>query len=356
MKKGLLSLLSICFYILSLSAQAPQVTNSVFPIPGTSVLIKGIDEFYLQEDYKKSGPSQVWNFSDLNYLEDTARLGYLPVEETPYAGFFPDANIAMTYDKEEYQYFKFDENGYRMVGTYKVDSDIGIGVQYVATSNHFFHTFPIQYGFKDSFTTTGLTTLTGLIEIADTHHILQEVDAYGMLIVDKDTFYNLVRVKEIGVRINTVKAIHPEAKSGEMISSYVRYQWWGDGLKTPILTISEGHYEDSRGGSRPTKSLSFATEIPKYLSNPQFFPLDLKIHSLAQKEVLVTYQINAPAVAYVELRDISGRLIENIEQNIQDDLGLQKAHFNVQNLSKGIYIITVVSSQQMESIKIFIDN
>lgn len=353
MKTNILFILSFILLALSTKAQ-PVVTQSVYPVPGTSVLNFGTDSFELKEDFRKSGENIFWDFSDLDYLVDSSRLGYLSVEETPYAYLFPNANIAMTFDKEEYQYFKFDDKGYRILGSYAIDKNLGTGVHEVNEDRYYQNTFPMTYGQSNSYTSSDYMEIIDFLLIDEQHSISSIVDAYGTLIVDKDTFYNVLRVKEIGLREGEVIPIHPESKAGNMRNEYVRYQWWADNYKIPILSISENHYTDSKGADRISQSLTYSKEIPMYLEDVSLFPLNLKVYNSADQQMIVTYQSSHDNYDYLELRDLSGRIIKQFENPSMQMESIRKISFNTKGLSQGIYILTVYSGSQKESVKIYV--
>lgn len=353
-----------CVFISLKSSAQPIIDQSVYPLPGTSVLTVDYSDYQIQEDYTKSGAGQIWNFSELSGSKKESSLGYLPVNETPYAALFPNATLAMTYDKLTYDYFKFENDGYVMLGSMQLDTSLGLEIINQRVVNNYTQNFPIVYGqeAEDAYSETLSILPFYTIEINRTIH--SEVDAFGTLIIGKDTFNDVVRVKDVVHRTGTVKPIHPEAKTGGHEANITEYTWWKNGMKVPLFKIIQSNGTDTIINTKNEKkinttsylSISYSKEIPQYLSDQQIFPLDLRLSVTANKMLQIFYKPSVQGKSQCVIMDASGKIIATLEESNTSPQQEQQLNYNASALASGLYFISVLNGSQKESIKVFLRN
>lgn len=342
----------------------PIIDQSVYPLPSTSVLVIDYSNFQIHEDFTKAGAQQIWNFSELKGSDIEQSLGYLPVNNTPYAALFPEANLAMTHDKLKYDYFKFENDGYTMLGSMELDTSLGIEILNQRLVNNYSQSFPIVYGQvnEDAYVEQLSVLPFYIVESNSTIH--SEVDAYGTLIIGSDTFNDVARVKDVIYRTGTVKPIHPKAKTGGHEARLIEYTWWKNGMKVPLFKIRKSEGTNTIINTKNEKKidtissliLTYSKEIPQYLTDKQIFPLDLRVSVTSDKMLQVFYKPAIKGKSQCVIVDATGKLIATIEESNEALYQEQRFNYNASALASGLYFISVLNGSQKESIKIFLRN
>lgn len=356
----------LLFFVLSLGGQKlqaqPVIDTSVYPVAGTSVRLFQFSDQPLQPGFEAKGSHQVWNLSYLKTPTDTGYLGYLPVQETPYAAQFPSATIAMTSDKLGYDYFAFEPDGYYLLGHFTPDTVRGLTTIKQIFSNAYTQAFPIEYGQKSKDSFFSIVTIESFITINSKEIKEDEVDASGSLVIGNDTFRDLLRVRTDLLQSDIVYPLHPEAKSGSRKNKIRVYTWWQNGVKVPIfsITMRENHQViintngDTTLHDEVDTSFIFAQEIPRYLNDPLLFSLNLRAYQDRDRQFKMYYQARAKGVSRLIIRDVSGRQVGEGSQEVVMPSMQQTMNFSAKELPAGIYYLTVINGGVKETVKVFI--
>lgn len=226
----LISFVTFCTF--NASAQV-QINQSVSPTIGSRTLFISIDSAFYKPG--NSGPNAVWNFTDI-IRRDSTYLYYVDARKTPYSEYFKWANIAMTIDHQIFDYFKFDPSGYFAFGSMGID---GIGAQ--RKYSHLFHEepmlqFPMSLG--DSLLTQNQRISEYIGSFTNYQSMLTAVkaDAYGTLILGKDTFYNTLRIHESAIYNDSFSNGQRSVKSKQIQE---KYQWYCNGIQAPLLSLDQ---------------------------------------------------------------------------------------------------------------------
>jgi hypothetical protein len=230
--KSIFVLLISSFVPSSLTAQV-VLNKSIAPAIGSRTLFISIDSAFYKPG--PSGENCTWNFSDI-IRRDSTYLYYLDAKQTPYHNYFNFANIAMTTDHQNFDYFKFDDHGYYNFGSMGYEPNEGS-----KTYSHLFHEdpmlkFPMQMG--DSFNTEN-KRISEYIGTFTNHQSIQTkviADAYGTLILGKDTFHNTLRIHESTVFNDSFSNGDRIVLSKQILN---KYQWYCNGIQAPLLSLDQ---------------------------------------------------------------------------------------------------------------------
>lgn len=209
------------------------INKSIAPVFGSRTLFISIDSAFYKPG--PSGKNCLWDFSDL-IRSDSTYLYYVDATKTPYNSYFNFANIAMTTDHQNFDYFKFDDNGYYSFGSMGFDASDGS-----KTYSHFLHEdqmlkFPMQMG--DSFNTEN-KHISEYIGTYTNHQSIQtkiKADAYGTLILGKDTFCQTLRIHETTVFNDSFSNGQRSVLSKQILN---KYQWYCNGIQAPLLSLDQ---------------------------------------------------------------------------------------------------------------------
>ncbi|MCK5839127.1 MAG: hypothetical protein KAG99_04720, partial [Bacteroidales bacterium] len=90
------------------------ITSQHVPAPGTNIVMS-IDYDPTGFNPGTPGPGQTWDFTALSE-DETETLKYYNPSSTPFPGYFPDANLALTADDTMYSYMYVDEASWVIQG------------------------------------------------------------------------------------------------------------------------------------------------------------------------------------------------------------------------------------------------
>ena len=217
---------------LNLQAQV-VLNNSVNPAVGSRTLFINIDSSFYQPGV--SGGNRLWDFSNV-IRRDSTYLYYVDAKQTPYHSYFNFANVAMTTDYQNYDYFKFDKSGYFAFGSMGYEASEGNPKYSHPLHEEPMLQFPLQFG--DSFTSENMriAEYLGPYTNYQSIHTNVKADAFGTLILGRDTFYNTIRINE--------KTIYNDSfDNGQrfILSKQLqnKYQWFTNGITAPLLTLNQ---------------------------------------------------------------------------------------------------------------------
>lgn len=174
------------------------------------------------------GLPQVWDYSTL-YTMHTQRLEVLPTVASPYAPDFVSANVAISSNYVDFDYYMIGETGKNYYGSYTGDVKIQLddpGKVY---------TYPIRFlsSYTDSFSGT---YYAGDFPVTRSGQILTLADAQGKIMLPTGDFDNVLRVKSIW-NYQDVKT----TKTGNDTTRYevTTYEWLAAGIHFPLLQYRE---------------------------------------------------------------------------------------------------------------------
>jgi hypothetical protein len=291
-KKIIFTILISIFIHSNLSAQV-VLNKSIAPSIGSRSLFVNIDSAFYQPG--ASGANCIWNFSDI-IRRDSTYLYYVDAKQTPYHAYYNFANIAMTTDHQNFDYFKFDDNGYYTNGSMGYEPENGKRIY-----SHFYQEepmlkFPLQLG--DSFNSENkfISNYIGTFTNHQRSKTKIKADAYGTLILGIDTFRQTIRIHETSVFNDSFSNGEWSVLSKQILN---KYQWYCNGIQAPLLSLGQT-IRVFRGDSSTINNNSIAVvEKDAAFKNP--FPIRLvynkttdayEIYLDSDKDQKINVQVN----------------------------------------------------------------
>ena len=231
--KKIIFLILICIFAHSNLTAQVELNKSIAPAIGSRSLFVNIDSALYRPGAR--GENCTWDFGDI-IRRDSTYLYYLDAKQTPYHAYFNFANIAMTTDHQNFDFFKFDDNGYYSSGSMGYEPENNKRI-----CSHFYQEepmlkFPLQMG--DSFNSEN-KFISNYIGSFTNHQRSQtkiKADAYGTLILGNDTFRQTLRIHETSVFNDSFSNGERSVLSKQI---YSRYQWYCNGIQAPLLSLGQ---------------------------------------------------------------------------------------------------------------------
>lgn len=233
--KSIRSFLILCLLLFStsISNAQPVINLSIVPKPGSSAVFAGCDSTAFLPG--SSGANQIWDFTYLKPI-DTTRLYYMKPDETPYASFYPEANVAMTADNLVFDYFNFSDEAYYSLGSMGYNADNGTSKMTRYGKPEQVLRFPLINGVDFESKNTRTSLYIGRFRVDQHIESRSVVDGYGTLMLPGMTYKDAVRT------VQTAEWRDSISKDGRFmlqIQSELKYQWFVNGVSAPLLTISK---------------------------------------------------------------------------------------------------------------------
>ncbi len=270
-----------------------------------------------------SGAGVIWDFSGITLTGATTSYTYVNPAATPYAGDFPDANVAADQGGGIYSYYKITSSEWSLQGLYPATLSM------VYSDPEVLMTFPMSYG--DTFSDDFFCNYFAGYETNRDGSVTVEADAYGTLILPDGSYDNVLRVV-----LN--ETVSEEFVGLPYTSDYeiTNYFYLREGTKGPLFQYS--YFE--MGGPFPSTSenatinnLIGAVSVENNVADNtiSLFP------NPAQSSVIIdTHNMQ---VDVVEIYDLSGRIV------LQNNPPAQSySTLDVSSLAEGTYIVRVVSA------------
>ena len=318
MKKKYLTtllLLPVLFSYQEITAQ-PTLTNAnTSPQVGESFIYHLVD--YTVGSEGASGANVTWDFSG-SISTDTLTINWVDPSTTPYAASFSSSNICYEVSGT-YDYYTSSSSDYSRQGAVQG----GIVVAYSDPQKHIEYPYTFNSTFIDSFAATFFSGVT----IDRTGTITVTGDAYGTVILPYGTFNDVLRLK-------VVEDYQDDFIGGPLLYNTEVYLWYKPGIHYPILSftsfvstmfsITYGSYLDQ---SSVGINKTFAPEF-----NFNIYP------NPANTFTNINYNITKPADVKISLNNLLGQEIK-VLVNEKQPTGNYKEIVNLENLSKGVYLI-----------------
>jgi hypothetical protein len=218
-----------------------------------------------------AGANQTWNLSNLQpRTGDDFTLTYVDPAQTPNGNLFPTANLATEYSyfggPVSYAYFNQNSTDYKYLGaTFEEDME-------TMSEPNLLARVPMTFGQTVSSTSKGKMVLEAF-EAAIYGKKTQQYDSYGTLKLPNATYTNVMRLKTVETRTDSVTSFSGGLYTLNRDES-VTYTWYAQGIKSALLEIRYS-------------TITTVTYVPG-------IPLQT---SVLPTEKTVTYQLNTTSAA-----------------------------------------------------------
>lgn len=350
MKKNLFLLMLgfLCFSKLPLAQAQPVLNNNTtLPIGNTVGVVRVNNSTIINQG--AAGSNVTWDFSGIQ-AQSSQTVSFLTPANTPYAGNFGNANVAVSYENGlqmgsavvRYEFFSSLANGLMKNG---ISTTQGVQVSYSDQQEAL--VFPFTYGSTntDEFAATFMAAGQSITESGT---ITVTGDGYGTLLLPSRTINNVLRVRILQQYTDTTP-------NGSQIEILVEtYAWFHPELAYPLLSIST---ENVIGSPTVVRTAHYAQFSPS-TSISDVFP-DFTFSSAPNPATdFSNLHFYIPKNAQVKLAIYNslGQKVADL-MNQQLPMGAHSLPLSVANYATGLYFVQLtLDSTMTESYKLIINN
>lgn len=215
----------------------PIITSNAIPTLGTDLQVSIVDPEPLGVLILPAGEGIIWDFSASTTTE-TRIATFVDASETDESIFFPNADIALSYDGTGLPLGSFNlKNNF-----YSSFSDsilnVGFATQSGAVINYqnplTIFNLPFSYGdsFMDDFS---VSFQVGASTVVEEGTLSVEADAYGTVLLPNDEVTDLLRVRTIRTYF---QAFPPELQIDTIFFEEERLEWYAVDQIYPVLSVT----------------------------------------------------------------------------------------------------------------------
>lgn len=341
----------------SLGAQ-PALTSEYFPKLGVIQTVTAIDPGSLPGDFA-TGPNQVWNLQDIQAYEGAppTTFEYIDPVITPYADAFGNANVCslITDTLSYFAYFKVDAARWDYLG---VGTDFGP----IVFDDPMTMLKPMNFG--ESFKDTASSTLE-YPDFGYYQFITQQVwyRAYGTLKLPQGDFSQVILVESHQEEVDSLTIPSEGYYSIDTIFT-TTWTWYKAGVTNPLGTysVSNARTKTVAPGEEPYYSVSqdepdaqFDLNVTTGLFEQPRQPIgEMMVFPNPTSEAAwlkVESSRNDPNVQLTIL-DASGSVVR--KENTSLSQGYNEIPLNAVGLPAGVYLISLVSGGQAQSVRMIV--
>ncbi len=303
------------------------------------------------EEPGNAGPNQVWDFSKIQFTDKNPVTSFLPAASQKPAGIV-NSNLSLLDDG--YTYFmsstenSLEELGYanHIKNMNMVYSDPVLKMKY-----------PFSYGnqFTDPFVGVAFFNETYRIDFTGDNTV--SADAYGTLLMPNLILENVMRVKSVkkGIQVNPC---------GKVIVNIVKYAWYAEGYRYPVLVISsvENTYANSMTPEITKTASVYTPQINTTSQNvipdnsgttmkPNVNPgvsVTLFPNPFSER-ITYNYFLKKDVPVSISLYDITGKYNQTIADNQTQTAGFHSGEIGglKSTLPAGVYYLRFIFGEQV---------
>ncbi|MCX6242598.1 MAG: T9SS type A sorting domain-containing protein [Bacteroidetes bacterium] len=332
MKSISLSVLALFIAVISLSQTTITFKNNAL-LTGDINSSQEI-QYVLPGD---SGPNQIWDFSKIQFTGTTSQSSVTPVPSKTLNSFNASNVVLKESDKDYYFTITdalFEENGY-------ISKDITLNYSDPVLKMK----YPFSYGdqFTDRWAGSALFQNVTKIDLSGDFSV--SADAYGTLILPNQVLKNTLRVRteKNSVEINPCSTVE---------SQTIRYFWYAQQYRYPVLIITTTQVKTSGKDSGITRSASVNLEQPlngeviSGVTDTQVSPDNSDVSVIIYpnpftEKLTYNYFLRKELPVTLDLYDMTGRLSRRLIQTQVQPEGLHSGvlHSDEVGMSPGIYYL-----------------
>jgi hypothetical protein len=330
------------------------ITASNIPAIGTTITYYDLDTTGAHQG--NAGAAQFWDFSSFS-IDSTETESYASPAGKPGSTYFPTANL-VAQSGASYDYCLSDASQFTIIGAYNVfNSQSGSETVVSSFSDPLIdYAFPFNYNTTqtDLFKMTSTITSSGMITYTyTTGSQSATTDAYGTLKDPNGITHNVVRVKTVIIsHDSTYIAPGVYLLDDDRNESY---DYFEQNTPAPIISLTFDDYTSDYLGSvtnSKSKSLTFSTGVVAGI-NSNFISNETKIYpNPATDKLNVVLPDNRSY--QLTLSDITGKPVLSSDNGSISVMG-NNAIANVSGLSKGMYLLEIISDGEKGVKKIIVE-
>jgi len=307
------------------------ITSANIGDPGDSYLMAYDNEIPPHVQPGPAGPAQTWDFSALTADEIDTVL-FLHPDSTPYAGFFPGTNLAISQNDEEmWGFMAKNMLELSILGAVISVPELGV-MPVVLEPKDIMADFPVNYldslehSFKVDVSIASPEPGIDSIRYKSTTFKTSKTDAWGTMNLPMGS-YDVLRVNEQRVMVDSVwtKLLWFWVFISRTVDTIEMYYWWSDAPEAGFYLASM----DVEPGTTQINTLSFMhnPEVGIYERND----FDVRVYPVPVKDHLF---LELPSAISVNLRimNAAGQLVR-----IGSWENENKIRVNTEDLQAGMY-------------------
>jgi hypothetical protein len=327
MKRKNVFLIVICLMGLNVAAQPVITHNGNAP---------QIDDIYASSgdfgsfDPGPAGAGQNWDYSDITPTFSSLVTAVTP-GSTPFAGEFPEANIAFHYTGDVESYSYAEVNNSEMLND-------GVGFNPAGTNEYVIHytdavkLMNYPFSFSDSYTDTYFAAYT-IVEDMMTHewgNITVTADAWGSVTTPAGTFGNTLRVKREMVYTDSVWMTGTFLYANTYTQTH--YEWFTATSHYPVMSISIT--EDGTSATYLTDAVGISETEP-FSSQISLYP------NPATDRLNIELPEGITGNTEIYIFNLKGQRLLQLEKT-----GNHKFLANISDLISGVYVLKIKNSSK----------
>jgi hypothetical protein len=325
----LLGILTLTFWSYS-NAQGPTINSSIWPQIGDTLNLQPVST--VNVSLGTTGANQVWDYSALQDTGSILPEYFLSPAATPYHSSYPAATLAAYEPGGGYEYDLLESGTLTRLGLVPDVSSFNFYTNLTLLE------FPLTYGYSYHNSCTGIDSIPAEFNVYISGQDSLAADGYGTLkLPGGNTYDNVLRVRWINNETDSSMA--GITTSNLMEIEYFSAQY---GILLNLININ---------------STAFNTKAYQYTKNPKV-PAGItelnNVHfSMAPNPCSTNLIINTSAQSgtgeTIVIYDMLGRAVK--EEHITSEF----QHLDVTGLSKGVYVVTVITNSWSGSKKLVIN-
>jgi hypothetical protein len=308
----------------------------------------------LQQTVFANGNDYTWDFSALA-AHDTVGINFIDATTTPYASYFPTADMSLRMGDSTYAYFNVDASVAEIMGLAGYYDTIAF--QMIYADPDIIYEFPYTLGtsFQDTYAGSftaylgidpGIGYIIDSVRVSDSHAESQTVIGWGTATTAMGNF-DVVKTEIIDTTITKTEAYASAFSIWVPYSTdttiYGRYQW---NMRNTGLPLIEAEYSID-----PSDSVIYSIDwlfVSPILSVDENSRFSLKLFPNPTSDVL---HITLPSMmpCFIRITDAQGRIIMQ-----GNELQSGKVSIPVSFLENGVYFVSAIIGNEVLGTKSFI--
>jgi hypothetical protein len=346
MKKSLLNSIFTIFTMVGLAASANAQTltqASHMPVAGDVFTGFAVDTTGVLPG--NAGQGVAWNFANLAMQPNAFTTNFVAPSTTPSAADFPNASVAIhdtTGGENTYIYFRLNGSAYELMG-FNAPQIGSVVYSNPMTIINFPVSFSSTPNVNDNF---AASIVVQGFPINRSGNITVTADGTGTLTMPNLPFSNVLRTKtEITITDNL-------GILGTQTTTSLTYDYYWQWYKNPLLTIDVTTSNDPFSGAvTTTKSVSMSDLATSIGLTPEMVTDLVAYPNPTSNYINVNYDLKEAGMVKISVENLMGQQVAVLAEQNQLP-GYQLNSFNLDGLSKGIYLLSIQTGNGIQRTKI----
>jgi len=272
-----------------------------------------------------SGAGQTWNFASLTTHTNVAKTYVSSFNSNP---SYPNAYTHVSASTSDDSYYTSSSNILKYYGGNLLINNIAVNLVY--TSPAIMGKYPMSIGTSTTAAVGGSLTVSGSITGTFTGSDALNADATGTLVLPGKTFTDILRVV-------TSQTLNATLSFGTGNVTQLTYNYYSASASlVPILSIATSTLQSTLGGtSTQTLVTIYKDYVTASINDVQKTSIDLNVFPNPSYS-FVNFNTTSLEATKIIAYDLTGKMV------VTELVEFGKAKMNVQTLSNGLYLYTII--------------